>query len=98
MCHCFPGQSSSAADDLQRSLHEAAGVPAADGTVTSAPTPPEESLHHRPSLPLPVHQKEDLAVKKTLKLNKIKITARLHFKMEKDMEVNTIGIPLYSVN
>lgn len=81
MSHCFPGQSPSAADDLQRSLREAAGVSAADRTVTSATAPPKESLHHRPSLPLPVHQKEDLVVtawKKT--------TAILDFWMEKNLK------------
>lgn len=81
-CHCFPGQSPSAADDLQRSLREAAGVSAADGTVESPPTPPEESLHHRPVLPLPVHQKEDLAVRKLSKREK-KYPAGLHSWMEK---------------
>lgn len=61
-CDCFAGSSLSAADDLQRSLREAADVSQADGTVAPPPTSPQESLQHRPVLPLPVHQEEDPSV------------------------------------
>lgn len=65
---CFTDQSLPASDDVQHRLREAAGVSEAFRTVTSPPPSLEESLHHRPVLLVPVHQKEDPSVKKRKKL------------------------------
>lgn len=62
MFFCFAGESPPASDDVQCGLREAAGVWAAVRTVAPPPPSPEEPLHHRPPLPLPVHQEEDPSI------------------------------------